>query len=100
MRAFIFGAFVALLTCGMAEAAPNTGGGTGGASFTCGGPDYPGKCSCTGPADSVDCKNMKKNCDGDISCGWLVDNCTCKYTAVRKGTGNTINKNNQLKKGP
>ena len=106
MRAFVWGALALLLTAGVVEAAQNTGGGAGGgASFLCGEPDNPGKCSCMGPIDSTDCKNMKKNCDGDISCGWLVDNCTCKYTpaTLKKGFGNTIRQNNgssNLKKSP
>lgn len=55
----------------------------GGLSFSCNEPGWPGTCSCTGPIDSADCKAMKKNCSGDITCGWLVDNCTCKMALVR-----------------
>ena len=103
MRAFVVAALTLLLTAGMVEAAQNTGGGTGGASFSCGEPGNPNSCSCTGPIDSTDCKNMKKNCSGDITCGWLVDNCTCKYTpeTIKKGFGNTIRPNSGvLKKSP
>lgn len=54
-----------------------SGGGLG--AFTCGGPDFPGECSCMGPIDSSDCRGMKKNCAGPITCGPFVDNCTCPY---------------------
>jgi hypothetical protein len=56
----------------------NNGGGPTGLGFTCGGADFPGTCSCDGPADSQDCQDMKRNCADEIKCGWAVDNCTCK----------------------
>jgi hypothetical protein len=62
-----------------ASVARISGGGPGGAGFSCNEPGNPGRCSCTGPIDSQDCKDMSKNCDGDITCGWLVQNCTCKH---------------------
>jgi len=60
------------------------GGSRGGLGFSCNEPTNPRRCSCTGPIDSVDCKSMAKNCDGEISCGWAVDNCTCKHKARTK----------------
>src|SRR5690349_12078049 len=44
------------------ESLVNTGGGTGGTSFTCNEPDSPGMCYCEPPATSDDCQKMKKNC--------------------------------------
>lgn len=82
-----------LLSATVAHAAQNTGGGgTGGAGFTCNEPENPGRCSCMGPIDSADCKGMKKNCDGPITCGPLVDNCLCKYSAVKVNPVGKINK--------
>jgi hypothetical protein len=61
-----------------------SGGSGGGSGFTCGGPDFPGECSCMGPIDSADCKAMEKNCAGPIHCGWAVDNCTCDFTPLTR----------------
>jgi hypothetical protein len=61
------------------------GGSGGGQGFSCNEPGNPGKCNCTGPADSADCKAMEKNCSGPISCGWLVDDCTCDFKAIGPG---------------
>jgi hypothetical protein len=83
MRMLLFAATF-LLSAAVAQAAQNTGGGgAGGASFSCGEPETPTFCSCTGGIDSRDCKNMKKNCSGDITCPPLLDNCTCKYDAAK-----------------
>ena len=74
---------VILLSGSAVQAAQSNGGGGGGASFSCGEPSTPNFCSCTGGIDSRDCKNMKKNCSGDITCPPLLDNCTCKYDAAK-----------------
>jgi hypothetical protein len=62
-----------------ATAAQRSSSGGGGLSFDCSAGDAPiGKCYCTPPADSQDCKDMGQYCDGGISCGWLVSYCECK----------------------
>ncbi len=53
----------------------------GALGFSCNEATNPGRCSCTGPKESGDCKAMAKNCSGDINCGWAVDNCTCTHKA-------------------
>jgi hypothetical protein len=75
-----------------AMAAQNNGGGGGGLGFSCGEPSTPNFCSCTGGIDGTDCKNMKKNCTGDITCPPLLDNCTCKYVPAKApgGGGKTL----------
>ena len=80
MRIFlIVAAFCLLATSTQAFAAMAT-------SFECGDHDS-SLCSCAGPADSRDCRGMKKNCSGPITCGGLLERCTCKYTAPFTGTG-------------
>ncbi len=77
-----------LLSAAAAQAAQNTGGGGAGSTgFMCGEPETPNFCSCTGGIDGPDCKNMKKNCTGDITCPPLLDNCTCKYVPAKSSGG-------------
>jgi hypothetical protein len=84
---------IVLLAAGLAfsvttaMAAQNTGGGGSGLGFSCGEASTPNFCSCTGGIDSLDCKNMKKNCTGDITCPPLLDNCTCKYVPAKASGG-------------
>jgi hypothetical protein len=86
MRLILLAAALAF-SASAAIAAQNTGGGGGGLGFSCGEPETPNFCSCTGGIDSNDCKNMKKNCSGDITCPPLLDNCTCKYVPLKSGGG-------------
>jgi hypothetical protein len=81
MRIFLIVAAVSLLaTSTQAFAAMDTG-------FSCGDIGNGDVCSCAGPADSRDCRGMNKNCSGPLTCGGLLERCTCKYTAPFTGIG-------------
>jgi hypothetical protein len=71
-------ALVEAAACGVVT--PDTG-------FSCGDIGNGDVCSCAGPADSRDCRGMKKNCSGPLTCGGLLVRCTCKYTAPFTGIG-------------
>lgn len=80
MRTLLIATMVAMIST--AQAAPKNTSGGAGLGFDCNEPSNPGRCSCMGPIESADCKSMEKNCDGTITCGPFVDNCTCKHKAV------------------
>lgn len=92
MRMFLIVAVLALVaTSNQVSAASSLG-------FDCGDHD-PNLCTCKGPIDSQDCRGMKKNCSGDITCGGVLGRCRCKYvppaimggTSIHKGTiGGTV----------
>ena len=92
MRIFLIPTLLAslALSAASAEAAQK---GSGGLNFDCSAGRAPdGQCVCTPPRDSVDCKNMEQYCDGEITCGWAVDDCWCNqktvFNTVPKGTIN------------
>jgi hypothetical protein len=83
MRTFLVPAalvFLALATSG--GHAAQIGGG-GGLSFDCSAGRAPdGQCVCTPPRDSQDCRDMAQYCEGEITCGWAVDDCWCNQKSI------------------